>query len=139
MRMYNFMERIWKYKHALAQRGKNKFYYCPALFLFKINIVQVKFHILIRFTPLNAEIYWVLVAFTIYYISINVMLCLKLEEQDEGDSPVFNGIREYLCVYKNFSENLAMVLKLVLMEDMTKEGMTETDSMIETLLMQVPQ
>lgn len=32
-----------------------------------------------------------------------------------------------------------MVLKLVLMEDMTKEGMTETDSMIETLLMQVPQ
>lgn len=63
----------------------------------------------------------------------------KLEEQDEGDSPVFNGIREYLCVYKNFSENLAMVLKLVLMEDMTKEGMTETDSMIETLLMQVPQ
>lgn len=85
--------------------------------------------------------YWVLVAFTIYryYISINVMLCWKLEEQDEGDSPVFNGIREYLCVYKNFSENLAMVLKLVLMEDMTKEGMTETDSMIETLLMQVPQ
>lgn len=67
------------------------------------------------------------------------MLCWKLEEQDEGDSPVFNGIREYLCVYKNFSENLAMVLKLVLMEDMTKEGMTETDSMIETLLMQVPQ
>ena len=63
----------------------------------------------------------------------------QLEEQDEGDSPVFNGIREYLLVYKNFSENLTMVLKLVLMEDMTKEGMTEADSMIETLLMQVPQ
>lgn len=28
------MERIWKYKHALAQRGKNKFYYCPILFFF---------------------------------------------------------------------------------------------------------
>lgn len=80
-----------------------------------------------------------LASLSIYIIYINDMLCLKLEEQDEGDSPVFSGIREYLCVYKNFSENLAMVLKLVLMEDMTKEGMTETDSMIETLLMQVPQ
>lgn len=64
---------------------------------------------------------------------------LKLEEQDEADSPVFNGIREYLVVYKNFSENLAMVLKIVLVEDMTKEGMTDADSMIETLMMQVPQ
>ncbi|XP_048758488.2 serine/threonine-protein kinase SMG1-like [Ostrea edulis] len=63
----------------------------------------------------------------------------KLEEQDEADSPVFNGIREYLVVYKNFSENLAMVLKIVLVEDMTKEGMTDADSMIETLMMQVPQ
>ena len=63
----------------------------------------------------------------------------QMEEQDEGDYPVFNGIREYLMVYKNFSENLTMALKLVLMEDMTKEGMTAADSMIETLLMQVPQ
>jgi hypothetical protein len=42
-------------------------------------------------------------------------------------------------VYKNFSENLAMVLKIVLVEDMTKDGMTDADSMIETLMMQVPQ
>ncbi|XP_062590366.1 serine/threonine-protein kinase SMG1-like isoform X1 [Saccostrea cucullata] len=63
----------------------------------------------------------------------------KLEEQDEGDSPVFSGIREYLVVYKNFSETLAMVLKTVLMEDMTKEGMKEADSMIDNLLTLIPQ
>ncbi|OWF37806.1 serine/threonine-protein kinase SMG1-like [Mizuhopecten yessoensis] len=63
----------------------------------------------------------------------------KQEEQDMGDLSVAGSVREYLSVYKNFSENFTTALKIVITEDVLKEGMAEADSIIDSLITQVSQ
>lgn len=63
----------------------------------------------------------------------------KQEEQDMGDLSVAGSVREYLSVYKNFSENFSTALKIVITEDVLKEGMAEADSIIDSLISQVSQ
>ena len=50
-----------------------------------------------------------------------------------------NGIRDYLNLYKKFSENLTMALKIIVSDDFTEESLTETKSLIEALQTQIPQ
>lgn len=65
-------------------------------------------------------------------------ICTQYEEQeDEVYSGEIVGIKEYLNTYKNFSENFSMALKIVMSEDVTKEGMEEARAIISSLKTQI--
>jgi uncharacterized protein YaaW (UPF0174 family) len=72
--------------------------------------------------------------FFIMFISL-----IQQEEQEYGDQVNENGIRDYLNLYKKFSENLTMALKMIVSDDFTEDSMTETKSLIEALQTQIPQ
>ncbi|KAK3583612.1 hypothetical protein CHS0354_039435 [Potamilus streckersoni] len=63
----------------------------------------------------------------------------KQEEQERGEQINPNGIREYLNLYKNFSENIATALKMVVSDDITKDGILEANSILDALKEQIPQ
>jgi len=56
-----------------------------------------------------------------------------------GDIHVVGSVRDYLNTYKNFSENFTTALKIVVTEDVLKDGMAEADSIIESLISQISQ
>lgn len=64
---------------------------------------------------------------------------LQQEETDYGDHLPQGGVRQYLNLYKKFSENFTMALKLVITDDYTKESLVETKSLLEALKHQIPQ
>ncbi|XP_041362847.1 serine/threonine-protein kinase SMG1-like [Gigantopelta aegis] len=63
----------------------------------------------------------------------------KQEEQDFGDEIVPDGIRDYLALYKSFSENVTTALKSVLTEEVVKETMLEALDMLRDIMKQIPQ
>ena len=64
-------------------------------------------------------------------------LCWQQEEQDYGLDPIKGGIREYVSMYKTFSENFTTMLTLVMTEDMNQDVMNQTEEMIDTLKEQI--
>ncbi|KAL4241086.1 Serine/threonine-protein kinase smg1 [Mactra antiquata] len=62
----------------------------------------------------------------------------KQEEQDHGDNVCKSGVRDYLNLYKKFSENLTMALKMIVDDDFSDESLTETKSLIDALQVQIP-
>ena len=64
---------------------------------------------------------------------------LQQEENDFGDHLPAGGVRQYLNLYKKFSENFTMALKMVITDDFTKESLADTRSLLEALTHQIPQ
>ena len=58
---------------------------------------------------------------------------------DYGDHLPAGGVRQYLNLYKKFSESFTMALKLVITDDFTKESLLETKSLLDALMLQIPQ
>ncbi|KAL5019170.1 hypothetical protein ScPMuIL_004892 [Solemya velum] len=61
----------------------------------------------------------------------------KQEEQEYGEQVLPGGIRQYLNLYKNFSENFTTALKMVISDDITKDGMSEASALLSDLKNQV--
>ena len=49
------------------------------------------------------------------------------------------SIRDYLNLYKKFSENLTMALKMIVSEEFTADTMVETKASLQALTQQIPQ
>ncbi|KAJ8319497.1 hypothetical protein KUTeg_004588 [Tegillarca granosa] len=66
-----------------------------------------------------------------------ILKSMAKQEELESEQQQPGSIREYLATYKNFSENFMTALKIVSTDDVTKDGIVEADSMIDTLIGQI--
>lgn len=61
-----------------------------------------------------------------------------MEEQDYGEDINPGGIREYLALYRIFSENITSVLKTVVSDDASQASMMDSETVLHELVLQIP-